>query len=267
MSPKHSFIDDLHHEILLDSLPNRIISLVPSITQTICDLGCANKLVGRTKFCIEPEAVLEHVPIVGGTKKVDIEKILALRPDIVLCNKEENTTEIYDALINKVPVWVSDVITLEDNYRMITQLGALTGASETAIEINGAIQSGMDKARAIMADNKALYLIWKDPYMTVGNDTFIHHILQYLGFINVAGKKKRYPAFEPRDHEFKRPDYVLLSSEPYPFNQKHVAEWELVYPKSKVLTVDGAYFSWYGSKMLGASDYFQQTFQFQNQSK
>jgi hypothetical protein len=88
-----------------------------------------------------------------------------------------------------------------------------------------------------------------------------------LGFINVAGKKKRYPAFEPRDYEFECPDYVLLSSEPYPFNQKHVAEWEVVYPKSKVLTVDGAYFSWYGSKMLGAADYFQQTFQFQNQSK
>jgi iron complex transport system substrate-binding protein len=113
MSTKHSFIDDLHHEILLDSLPNRIISLVPSITQTICDLGCADKLVGRTKFCIEPETALEQVPIVGGTKKVDVEKILSLRPDIVLCNKEENTTEIYDALINKVPVWVSDVITLK----------------------------------------------------------------------------------------------------------------------------------------------------------
>lgn len=260
MSSKYSFTDDLQREIVLDELPQRIISLVPSITQTICDLGRADKLVGRTKFCIEPETALAHVPVVGGTKKVDVDKILSLRPDIILCNKEENTTEIYNALIRDVPVWVSDVIRLEDNERMISQLGAITGAHQKAEEINIRIRSGLEAVIGKMAGKKVLYLIWKDPYMTVGSDTFIHHVLQHLGFNNVAGAFSRYPEFEPLGNGFDNPDYVLLSSEPYPFSQKHVAEWEAFFPEAKVLTVDGAFFSWYGSKMLGAADYFKLAF-------
>jgi iron complex transport system substrate-binding protein len=260
MSAAYTFVDDLHQEIILEELPRRIISLVPSITQTICDLGCGDKLVGRTKFCIEPETALQQVPIVGGTKKVDVEKILALRPDIVLCNKEENTSEIFEVLSREVPVWVSDVITLDDNERMISQLGAITGANETAAEISKQIRGSLELVKGKMSEKKALYLIWKDPYMTIGCDTFIHHVLQHLGFVNVAGSLRRYPAFEPLESTFESPDYILLSSEPYPFSLRHVADWEAFYPEAKVLTVDGAFFSWYGSKMSGAADYFLQVF-------
>lgn len=251
--------DDLGNIHCFEHPPGRIVSLVPSITRTIIDLGAGSLLVGRTRYCIQPSPEVDMIPTVGGTKKVNLKKLLSLKPDIVLGNKEENTSEMYQAIQPHVPFWTSDVVTLEDNERLIRQLGEICGREQSASEMIGRVKASME----MMADvpvfkgRKALYLIWKNPWMSVGNDTFIHHVLEHLGLKSVTAHLSRYPVIDDKFDDL-QPDWVFFSSEPYPFGEKDFADLREYFPNSKFLLVSGEYFSWYGSQMEDAGRYFRE---------
>ena len=254
-----TFTDDLGHAIMLTRHPERIASLVPSITKTIIDLGAADLLVARTRYCISPGAIVREIPVVGGTKKINLEKLLFLQPDIVLGNKEENTREMYAAVSPHIPFWTCEVQTLKDNYRMIAQLGEICQKQLEAESMIAQIADAMDKASNISAykGKKVLYLIWRQPWMSVGGDTFIHHILHHLGLENVTANFQRYPVVDEMLSDL-QPDLIFFSSEPYPFKTTDFGALREFFPKSQYLLVNGEYFSWFGSQMMGAGDYFLQ---------
>lgn len=251
------FVDDLGHELKLEDYPQRIVSLVPSITLTLFDLGADHLLVGRTKFCVEPKEKVDSIKTVGGTKQVDFELIASLSPDLILLNKEENTKEIYFALKEIAPVFVSEVVNLEDNYRMIIQLGELTNTSSKAEEIVKETIENFAQLDSNISPKNVLYFIWKDPYLSVGGDTFIHQMIESMGWKNIYATKKRYPQVDVMEAQKLQPDIILLSSEPYPFKEKHIQEMQVLFPKSKILLVNGEYFSWHGSKIRFSPNYFQ----------
>lgn len=255
------WIDDLGNRIILKDYPQRIVSLVPSITLTLNDLGAAEKVVGRTRYCIEPHGWVYSVPIVGGTKKINLKKLLALQPDIVLGNKEENTPDMFLQIQAHVPFWTCDVANLADNERMICQLGSICQREEKASSLIADIRASMATAASTssLKGKKVLYLIWKQPYMSVGGDTFIHAVLEQLGCINILKDESRYPIIDERMSSL-QPDIVLLSTEPYAFKEAHFEEISAYFPDSRIMLVRGEYFSWFGSKMKDAGDYFSKTF-------
>ena len=242
-------------EVRIQQPPSRIVSLVPSITELLSDLGLDNEIAGITKFCIHPEHIFRSKTRVGGTKKVDHEKIKQLQPDLILANKEENTKEDVEALAALYPVWISDVQTLDDAISMIEGIGSLTGKSENAEQINASIRKNFATLNPVN-NVSVLYLIWKNPYMAAAGDTFIDAMLHLCGFSNVLQNSTRYPEITAEELQGMEPDVVLLSSEPYPFQEKHVQEISSILPSAKVITVDGTYFSWYGSRLQFAPEYF-----------
>jgi ABC-type Fe3+-hydroxamate transport system substrate-binding protein len=228
--------------------PQRIISIVPSQTELLADLGLGDRVVGITKFCVHPTEWFREKTRVGGTKTVNIAKALALHPDLIIANKEENDREQVEALSKYCPVYTSDVKTLEDALEMIGQVGKLTGTEEKAADLSQRIQ-----AHFFLPDislKRAAYLIWRKPYMVAGGDTFIHDMLPYAGFSNVFGDKKRYPECNALELAEANPEYILLSSEPFPFKEKHVAELAEICPNAVIQMVDGEMYSWYGSRLL-----------------
>lgn len=251
------FIDQTGNRISLDSPPRRIISLVPSQTELLYDLGLDTEVIGITKFCIHPEAWFRSKTRVGGTKQLNIELIRSLQPDLIIANKEENVKEQIGELAANYRVWISDISTLEDAYTMIFQTGLMTGRAQQAQEL---VKEIRDKFAAlpIMPAKKACYLIWQKPYMTVGGDTFIHTLMEAAGFINLYANEKRYPAISLEELKSADPEYLLLSSEPFPFNEKHKAELAKELPNTQIILVDGELFSWYGSRLRLAPAYFQQ---------
>ena len=248
--------DQLGRTIALDAPPKRIVSLVPSQTELLASLGLEEEVVGITKFCVHPPHWFAQKTRVGGTKTIHMDRVHALQPDLVLANKEENLKEQVEELANTYPVFVTDVNTLDDAYSMIYSVGRLTGKEETAKDIVQGINQGFSMLRP-NATRSVAYLIWKDPYMTVGGDTFIDDMLFYAGFTNVYSNQSRYPAITVDDLVERAPQILLLSSEPYPFKQKHVDELQQYLPKTKIILVDGEMFSWYGSRLLHAPAYFQ----------
>ena len=229
--------------------PTRIISLVPSLTELLFDLGVGDCLYGRTRFCIHPEPEIETVAIIGGTKNPNIEKIKQLDPDLVIANREENRKEDVEAIKEFCEVLVTDIDTIDDALFAIHDIGDLCEAKEKAKELIGAIRSEMDQ----VPDEpplSAAYLIWREPWMTIGHDTYIHSVLNHWNLDNVFALKTRYPKTSLTELAVKQPDLILLSSEPYPFKEKHVQEVSDHCPDSRVLLVDGEWFSWYGSRML-----------------
>lgn len=233
----------------------KVISLVPSITETLFDLGLtSDDIIGRTKFCIHPKELVNDVAIIGGTKNINIEKIKALKPHLIIANKEENVKEQVEELMNDFKVLVTNVETLEDNYYLIKQLGHTFGREEKAQFFNLKTYEAFDIPKA---ENKlkVAYLIWKDPYMTVGGDTFISRILEELGFENLFKNQKRYP--EVRLEELKKADLIFLSSEPFPFKEKHIAEIQNICVDQKIMIVDGEAFSWYGSHLAKCGEYYR----------
>lgn len=241
---------------------SRIISLVPSITLLLADLGLAKNIVGRTRFCIHPEAIVKHIPTVGGTKNADLQKIIALDPDLIIANKEENERSQIEILQRRFRVLVTDVQDMEDNYRMIAGIGQLTGTVDKAVSIISASRQHFSDLSAYVTASSfpvlnALYLIWRKPWMSVGGDTFIHNNMKMLGLRNILEDTTRYPVIEDLAAHSAKCDLVLLSSEPYPFSSKHIPEIRKHLPKSRILLVDGECFSWYGSRMLDAAAYFR----------
>jgi len=234
----------------------KVISLVPSITETLFDLGLtSDEIIGRTKFCIHPEELVKNIEIIGGTKNLNLEKIKALKPDLIIANKEENVKEQVEELMRDFKVLVTNVETLEDNYYLIKQLGHLFGKQEKAQLLNLKTYEAFDIPKPEKS-LKAAYLIWKDPYMTVGADTFISRILEELGFENLFKTQKRYP--EVRLEDLKEADLIFLSSEPFPFKEKHMAEIQDICVNQRIMIVDGEAFSWYGSHLAKCREYYRE---------
>ena len=250
--------DQLNRTLRFDKSPERIISLVPSQTELLVDLGLKSKLVGITKFCVHPQELRKEVAIVGGTKELHYDKIKALKPDIIICNKEENTAEIVEKCSKIAPVWVSDIYTLEDSLEMILALGEIFKVCGKTSEICEKIVSEAYKFSTSIQSRpikKVAYLIWKNPYMAAGNNTFINALLKLNNFQNILTEENsRYPEIELL--ALKSADLVLLSSEPFPFKESDVAELKKAL-QTEVLLVDGEFFSWYGSRLQNAFTYFK----------
>jgi len=233
----------------------KIISLVPSITEALFDLGlCENELIGRTKFCIHPKEKVKNIEIIGGTKNLNIEKIKSLKSDLIIANKEENVKEQVEELMKDFKVMVTNVETVEDNYYLLKNLGNILGKEETTQSFNLKIYEILEKSK-LPKKLKTAYLIWRNPYMTIGSDTFIHHILNEIGFENIFKNEIRYPEIGTDD--LQDAEVIMLSSEPFPFKEKHINELKAVFPDKKILIVDGEAFSWYGTHLAKCGEYFQ----------
>ncbi len=252
------FVDQLNRILQFHTTPSRIVSLVPSQTELLVDLGLRNQIVGITKFCVHPVDLRKDKMIVGGTKNVNLNKIKSLNPDIIICNKEENTEDMVLQLEKIAPVWISDVNSISDSIIMILEFGKIFRVSEKAIDIISNIKTELEAFQNFVKNQplrKALYLIWKDPYMAAGRDTFINKLLNLNNFENIIQEPtSRYP--EVNKAIFKDADLVLLSTEPYPFKEEHVLKLQDEI-EAEVMLVDGEYFSWYGSRLQNAFKYFE----------
>lgn len=253
-----TFTDQLQNAIFLSEKSKRIISLVPSQTELLFELGLDNEVVGVTKFCIHPAGKVKTKTKIGGTKNFNFETIDALQPDLIIGNKEENYQEGIEKLSEKYPVWMSDIFTLEDSLEMIRKVGELTGKSENARKIAAKTAASFAALPKPEKNIKAAYFIWKSPYMAAGSHTFIDDMLRRCGLENVFGNSERYPEIAMELLRESQPGVILLSSEPYPFQEKHFAEFQESCPDAKVMIVDGEMFSWYGSRLLKAPAYFQE---------
>lgn len=255
-------IDQLNRTIEFNFPPKRIISLVPSQSELLWYLDLQKELVGITKFCIHPEEMFRTITRVGGTKELKFDEIKKLQPDLIIANKEENEQEQIEELCKHYPVWISDIYNLENALDMITRVGEITNTKEKAdelvISIRGKYHHFKNHKSEVKSQKKVAYLIWKNPYMAAGHNTFIDHMLGECGLNNVfTNEKSRYPQVTTQMLIDKKPDVILLSSEPYPFKEKHATELKMHLPQSKILLADGEMFSWYGSRLLHAFDYFQ----------
>ncbi len=249
-----NFTDQLHRNISLPKTPERIISLVPSQTELLVDLGLEDSIVGVTKFCMHPSDLRKKKTIVGGTKNYRFEVIDSLKPDLIIGNKEENDQEGIEELASNYPVWMSDVITVKDSLRMILGVGEITGTLLKAEQIVNQLK--MDLSTPLPFKGTAVYLIWNDPIMVAGQQTFINEMLSIAGFKNLI-QSTRYPKIKTEDLQFLNPDYLLLSSEPFPFKEKHLDFFKALLPNTDIKIVDGELFSWYGTRLLKALSYFK----------
>jgi ABC-type Fe3+-hydroxamate transport system substrate-binding protein len=253
------FQDQLGRKIELCKTPQRIISLVPSQTELLFDLGLEEEVVGITKFCIHPKKWHQSKVKVGGTKNINYASVKKLQPDLIIANKEENTKEEIEQLSQEFPVWISDIYHLTDALTMIKNIGEIVGRKEKAENLVKEIYSSFSEIKPLTAKPKVLYLIWRKPWMSANAETFIHEMLVKCGFMNVAQfNNQRYPVLTKNEIYCLTPEIVFLSSEPYPFKEKHIKELQEILPNSKIWLVDGEAFSWYGSHLLKSADYFKE---------
>jgi ABC-type Fe3+-hydroxamate transport system substrate-binding protein len=238
---------------------NRIISLVPSQTELLAYLGLDIEVIGITKFCIHPDEWYRNKTRIGGTKKINLKTIDELSPDLIIANKEENVKEQVEALAERYDVWVSDVNNLSDALQMIKDIGKLTGKSQQTNSLACEIRKGFKKIKVESAHKRKIptaYFIWKDPYMVAGGDTFINDMMSYCGMENVFSDRSRYPEITFDNIKEEKTELILLSSEPYPFQEKQLEQIQKYLPGIKIKLTDGEMFSWYGSRLLKSIDYF-----------
>jgi len=257
INARQHFCPTLNKMVPFPLEPKRIISLVPSQTELLHDLGLEEQVIGITKFCIHPNEWFRNKTRIGGTKNIDIEKIKSLKPDLIIANKEENVKEQIEVLETIAPVWVTDVNNLDDALQMIEMIGLLTSKIQEAKSISNSIGLRFNQLQTKNAKLKTCYLIWREPYITIGGDTFINDMLKRCGLVNVFENEMRYPTISTEQIKDSNCQLVLLSSEPYPFKEKHIQELENLIPNAKFLLVDGEMFSWYGSRLLKSVDYFK----------
>ncbi|HHV97979.1 MAG TPA: ABC transporter substrate-binding protein [Clostridiaceae bacterium] len=248
---------NLVSEQMIKACPQRIISLVPSVTETLFSLGLEGRIAGRTDFCVHPAGQVDSIKSVGGPKNVDYSVIDSLKPDLIIADKEENTKKIVEELSSRYPVYLSVVESFDDALRTVKEIGIITGTMDKAEEIINNIKQkfeGLNTFKGL----KAAYLIWKNPYMAAGRRTFINSILEKLGFINpFTGFEGRYPMIEVEDIKRLNTDVIFLASEPFTFGEEDKRELEEHKAARKVILVDGEMFCWPGSHMLKAPDYFR----------
>jgi ABC-type Fe3+-hydroxamate transport system substrate-binding protein len=249
------YLDQLQQTIELNAVPKRIISLIPSQSEYLWDLGLQNELVGISKFCIHPKQMFESVARVGGTKQLDIEKIKSLKPDLIIGNKEENVKEQIEELKEYFPVWMSDVNSLDDAFDMMLKLGEICGKKTESEAMVTQIIESMKEVSNLFERKRVAYFIWSKPYMVAATDTFIDSIMKECGIINHFKDKKRYPKITIED--LTGADYCFLSSEPFPFDQKHIQELQGAVKNCRFVLVDGEMFSWYGSHLLQLPNYLK----------
>lgn len=261
-------LDQLNRKIEIPFSPKRIISLVPSQTELLASLGLDREVVGITKFCVHPQKWFRSKTRIGGTKKLNIDQIRRLQPDLILGNKEENEISQMQQLMKEFPVWMSDINTLSDALNMIQTIGEITDKKGEALAVTREISSRFEllqqtlngKAGTQNAKPFCTYFIWHNPWMVAGNNTFIHEMIQYCGLKNRFAHLTRYPEISPEQLQNTlyncRDQVLLLSSEPFPFKEKHAEEIREIFPEAKIIFVDGEMFSWYGSRLLKAPAYF-----------
>ena len=284
-----SITDKLNNTVNLSFFPKRIVSLVPSQTELLYSLGLNEEVVGITKFCIHPEEWFRSKQRVGGTKTVKTDVVKTLQPDLIIANKEENVKEQIEELQQIARVWVSDINTLNDALGMITSIGKLVDAQDRADKLALQIQEAFRQITPVNEKILTAYLIWKDPYMAAGGDTFIHDMLSRCGLTNIFENINRYPEvsmstfpanniqesiINPQSSicdpqlsvgsqlsSLRNCQLLLLSSEPYPFKKQHLDELQILLPFTKIMLVDGEMFSWYGSRLLYSAQYFKNLIQ------
>ncbi|MEC3907535.1 helical backbone metal receptor [Tamlana sp. 2201CG12-4] len=256
-----TFKDQLNRSIYLKGVPKRIVSLVPSQTELLCDLGLKGSLVGITKFCVHPCDVKAETTVVGGTKQIHLDKLKALRPDIILCNKEENTKAIVKACELISVVHVSDILSINDSLELIGQYGEIFNKERKAAVLIDTIKNEIEEFQNFIKNKpvlKVAYFIWRSPWMVAANSTFINYLLELNRFENIYKDKERYPEIEFKALDSgKKVDLVLLSSEPFPFKESHKKEIKQYYPNATIVLADGEMFSWFGSRLLKAFKYFK----------
>ncbi len=252
-----TFTDMMGREVTIAYPPKRIVSLVPSQTELLYDLGLNEEVVGITKFCVHPEEWFRNKKRVGGTKTVHIDIVQVLQPDLIIANKEENTKEQIEELAALYPVWTSNIQTIEEGLQMIAEVGRLTGKEDKANDLVTRITDGFANIQKANTPRRVAYFIWRKPWMCAGGDTFISNMIERIGWENVLADKPRYPEIDINELAAMDTDLVLLSSEPYPFKDVHIAELKAALPDAEILLANGEMFSWYGSRMLHAVDYLK----------
>ncbi|MGW8122926.1 ABC transporter substrate-binding protein [Roseivirga echinicomitans] len=250
---KRIVMDQMGRKVEVPYSPQRIISLVPSQTELLYDLGLGDRVIGVTKFCIHPKQWHQSKTFVGGTKQFKFDVIDKLKPDLIIGNKEENYIEGIEELAKKHPVWMSDITGLDQAFDMILAIGNLVEERAKSISIVEKVKEGF-ASLPYKSRKKALYLIWKKPYMGAGRATFIDELMDFAGFENVLFET-RYPELTLEAIQELAPEVILLSSEPYPFKEKYKAELKAILPNGDVQLVDGEMFSWYGSRLMKVPAY------------
>lgn len=254
MAADKNYIDQTGREVKIAFPPRRIISLVPSQTELLYELGLEQEVIGITSFCVHPAHWHRDKTRIGGTKRLHLEQIRSLQPDLIIANKEENDRTQVESLMDLCPVWVTDVHDLDSALEMIGQIGNITGRAAQARQLSAHINMAFTDLPQL--HTRVAYFIWKDPWMVAGGDTFISAMLERFGFENVFRERSRYPAITLEDLQRTDCQLVLLSSEPYPFKATHFS----AFPKHRVQLVDGEMFSWYGSRLLGLPAYIRENF-------
>lgn len=247
-------------EVAVPFPPQRIVSLVPSQTELLHELGLGERVLGITKFCVHPQEWFRSKTRMGGTKKLHLSRIAELQPDLIIGNKEENDREQIAALARRHPVWMSDVRSLPQAIDMITRIGEITGCEVPAQDWATRIAQAFEELSARVSartPRRAAYFIWRGPWMAAAADTFIHEMMERAGLLNVFGHLERYPEIGPVQLAEAAPELVLLSSEPFPFKEKHFEEFRACCPAADIRLADGELFSWYGSRLLKAAGYLR----------
>ncbi|MDX5325408.1 MAG: helical backbone metal receptor [Bacteroidota bacterium] len=254
---KRMVIDQMDFEVSIPQFPKRIISLVPSQTELLYDLGMEDRVVGITRFCIHPRSWFQSKQRVGGTKDFSIERIRILEPDLIIGNKEENHKEGIGLLQKEFPVWMSDITRFPEALDMIRRIGDIVDRPHEGEKMVQSILHSMSELPVLTPNLKAAYIIWKDPWMFAGRNTFIDSMMENLFFLNVFDiGDTRYPQMDLQELKKRNPEIILLSTEPFPFKERDLEEVKKSLPDAKIILVDGEFFSWYGSRLLKASNYF-----------
>lgn len=248
----------LNPELPIPDVPLRIISTVPSQTELLHDLGLDESVIGITKFCVHPWSWHKQKQRIGGTKNLNIKTIIDLSPNLIIANKEENVKEQIEELATRFPIWLTDVNNWHDSIDMIRDVGRITRKFDQALEMIDSIKKEWEPLQqTTQPHRRVIYLIWKDPYMTIGGDTFINDLLLKAGFVNSFQSQKRYPSLTTEVIVASDAEYIFLSSEPYPFSEKHVTDLSKQWQGKKIRLVDGEMFSWYGSRLLKSASYLK----------
>ena len=253
------YTDQLNRIITIDSTPKRIVSLVPSQTELLHHFNLNDEVIGITKFCIHPDEWFRNKQRVGGTKQINFEKLKALNPDLIIANKEENDELQLKQLMVDYKVWVSDIKNLDDALHMIHSIGNITGKKHESKKLISEITKTFEVLRSEInvSKKRVCYLIWYNPIMAAASGTFINDMIERSGFENALKDKSRYPLLSVEDLKQIKPELIFLSSEPFPFKQKHIDELKNILPESRFFLVNGELFSWYGSRLLQSAEYFK----------
>lgn len=256
------FTDDLKQEVVLSTHPERIVSLCPSITETLVKLGLSDKLVGRTDYCYRPENETGHIPKLGAPKDIRTEELNKADPQLIIAVREENDREQVQTIREKFPVFVFDITTYNQALDMINKLGELTGKEEDAVKMAHEIDQAFAHIPQLSSPLSFLYLVWKDPLMAAGKRTYINSILTAHGFINCLDSFiQRYVTLNIEVFKKLSFDMALLPCEPYEFTEEDRQDVLAFFPNSHVRLVDGEVFSWYGYRMKEAAHYLKEMIQ------